>query len=52
MQIVPAGVARHLGVIPPGGKQTAAEKRFGDINSLYGNGLIYRFKILTNVLTQ
>lgn len=52
MQIVPAGVARHLGVIPPGGKQTTAEKRFGDINSLNGNGLIYRLQILSNVLTQ
>lgn len=41
-----------MGIVPSRGEQTAAEKRFSDINPLNWDRLVKRLQMLANILPQ
>ncbi len=52
LQIVPAGVAGHLRIVPAGAEQPAAEKGIVDIDGIHRQGTMQVFQLPAHILPQ
>ncbi len=52
LQVVPAGVASHLRIVPAGAEQAAAEKGIVDINGIHRQGEVQLLQFAAHVLPQ
>ena len=52
LQIIPAGVAGHLRIVPAGAEQTAAEKRIVNIDGEYRQRAVQLFQLAADILAQ
>lgn len=52
LQVVPAGVAGHLRIVPAGAEQPTAEKGIVDIDGIHRQGVVQLFEFPAHIFTQ